>query len=158
MSRVIVSFVISFLAFSSCNITYKVRDQYQELEQFLYFPCGKVGFELIGRGNSKFIFRQNFILNKHVTVFPDSMKFFLNDKPISVGSNKGDGFDVLKVIEIEGNKKNEIYFETEEGVFDGDTIAVFAERYLNCDGEFIGFDTIYYTFLNRVRIHGVNAL
>jgi hypothetical protein len=117
-----------------------------------------VGFELIGKGDSKFIFRQNFALDRPIVAFPDSIRIFFNGLPVHPYINREIETGDLKVAEIEGHKKREIFFDTERGVFDGDTIAIFAERYINCSAEFIAFDTIYYTFSNRVRIYGVNVL
>lgn len=143
--------------FVSCRITYTVRNQYQELEQFLHFPCGKVGFELEGQGDSKFIFRQTFNLDAPVISFPDSVRIFFNEIPITY-TIKNKGNKQMEISQFAQSKRVEMLFETTRGVFDGDRIFIFAPNYLKCNDQLVGFDTISYTFTNRLRIYGVNAL
>jgi hypothetical protein len=156
-------FAIFALGFSgcfllvSCHITYTVRNQYQELEQLLHFPCGKVGLELEGKGNSKFIFSQKFDLDSPVTTFPDSVRIFFNEIPITytIKNKSKNQSDQSKLVQSE---RVEILFETTRGVFDGDRIIIFAPNYMMCNDLIVGFDTISYNFTNRLRIYGVNAL
>ena len=141
----------------SCHITYTVRNQYQELEQLLHFPCGKVGFELEGKGDSKFIFRQKFDLDAPVTFFPDSVRIFFNEIPIAYTINNKEKNHTMHS-QISHSRRVEIFFETTRGIFDGDRIIIFSPTYIRCNDQFVGFDTISYTFTNRLRIYGVNAL
>lgn len=153
-------FVLCFFGcffLASCHITYTVRNQYQELEQLLYFPCGKVGLELEGKGDSKFIFRQKFDLDSPVTSFPDSVRIFFNEIPITY-TIKNKSKNQSDQSQLAQSKRVEMLFETTRGVFDGDRIIIFSPNYIMCNDQIVGFDTISYIFTNRLRIYGVNAL
>lgn len=155
-SFIIISFFGGFCV-NSCHITYTVRNQHQELEQLLHFPCGKVGMELIGKGDSKFIFRQHFNLDAPIIFFPDSVRIFFNEIPINY-TFKEKGKNQLGQSQLFQTRKVEILFETTRGVFDGDRIIIFTPYYIKCNDQIVGLDTISYTFTNRLRIQGVNAL
>jgi hypothetical protein len=149
-------FFALFLA--SCGITYKVRNTKNELEEVLYFPCGHITFALEGAGNSKFKLKQRFDLSERIELYADSLQVIYNGKAlpgnrISKGLATTDG-----IVEITQNERFEFGFELEEGVFDGDTIAIYAPDFIKCSQDFITLDTVFYTFENRLRIYGVNAL
>lgn len=149
-------FFALFLA--SCGITYKVRNTKNELEEVLYFPCGNITFELEGAGNSKFTVKQRFALSEKVELYADSLHVIYNGKAlpsnrISKGVVATDG-----IVEISQNERVEFVFGLEDGVFDGDTIAIYAPDFIKCRQDFITLDTVFYTFENRLRIYGVNAL
>lgn len=150
-------FILVILAFfiTSCNITYKVRNTGNELEEILHMPCGEMGFELIGRGKSKFRIRHRFSVKQGIVVYPDALKIVFNNRIMDChypDIKKGDQYY------LEGKGKYDVQFEIKEGVFDGDTIAIVGQRYIQCKDDFVNLDTVYYTFINRLRIHGVNAL
>ena len=145
------------LSLSSCHISYVVRNQHEMLAHNLYFICGRVGFELEGKGDSKFIFRQKFDLDAPVTYYPDSVKIYFNDSPIEYHLKNRDK-NQTEIYEKASHSMLELAFETTRGVFDGDSIIIFATNYIKCNDQFVGFDTISYTFKNRLRIYGVNAL
>ncbi len=139
--------------FLSCGVTYKVSNQHAEYEHFVYFPCGKVGLELVGRGNSKFTLIQNFELDSPVKSFPGAVEILINDQPIQTE---------LRNVSVErqhdkGISKTEIKFETPSRVKDGDMIAISSQNYVHCRDFVAGIDTIYYKFANRLVIHGVNS-
>ena len=142
--------------FVSCNITYKVRNTDNELEEVLHMPCGELGLEIIGKGNSKFRLRHRFLTREQIFLNPDSLHIFCNSEQIDYKYprlNKGN-----KPYILEGEEKYDVQFEIATGVFDGDTIALVGPRYIKCRQDFVNLDTVYYTFINRLRIHGVNAL
>ena len=76
--------ILLLLLFNACNITYKVRNQYNDIEQALHMPCGKIAIELVGKGNSKFVFKQKFDLDEKAIVYTDSLKIFYNKKPAHI--------------------------------------------------------------------------
>ena len=82
--RILIFFlIVSIIIISnSCNLTYKVRNQQNDIESILYMPCGKVTIELIGKGNSKFVFSQKFDLDEKIIIYKDSLKIFLNEKQV----------------------------------------------------------------------------
>ena len=53
-------------------------------------------------------------------------------------------------------KSLETSFEFKKGVFEGDTILVVGENYIQCNNQFISLDTMIYTFINNLRIYGIN--
>lgn len=151
-----VFFFTQFLA--SCGITYKVRNTNNDLEELLYFPCGNVTIELQGIGNSRFILKQRFALSEKIHLHPDSLQVIYNGKvqPLKIFSmeKRNIGADV----EISENERFECVFKLEKKVFDGDTIAIYAPGFIKCRQDFITLDSVFYTFANRLRIYGVNAL
>jgi hypothetical protein len=152
----LIFFFTQFLA--SCGITYKVRNTNNELEELLYFPCGNVTIELQGIGNSRFILKQRFALSEKIHLLPDSLQVIYNGKvqPLKIFSmeRRNIGSD----LEISKNERFEFAFQLERRVFDGDTIAIYAPGFIKCREDFITLDTVFYTFANRLRIYGVNAL
>ncbi len=142
--------------FYSCNLTYKVRNQSHELEEVLHLPCGRIYIELIGKGDSKFSFRQKFELENNVRVFPDSLHIFWNDHQISPEHNLRNGKKSYGAVLIRGKKEWVSSFELDEGVFEGDTIFVFGNSYLQCGEDTVSLDTLIYAFDNNFRIFGVN--
>ncbi|MCK5105073.1 MAG: hypothetical protein KAR17_19755 [Cyclobacteriaceae bacterium] len=144
------------MIFSTCNLTYKVRNQHNDIEETLYLPCGKVTIELVGKGNSKFVFRQKFDLDEKAIVYKDSLKICYNEKQIVADHNLKNGKNIRGGIEIKENKLWEASFEFEKGVFEGDTIMVFGLGYVKCKDQVITLDTMVYSFVNSLRIYGVN--
>ena len=142
--------------FMGCNITYKVRNQDSEIEQVLHFPCGKVAIELVGKGNSKFMLRQRFDVNEKISVFKDSLFVYYNNKIVPVDINqKAEKFNDLG-LEIGENSTLEASFDLDKGVFEGDTIIVYGKNYIKCFEESITLDTVIFSFVNNLRIKGVN--
>ena len=139
-----------------CNLTYKVRNQNHDIEEIIYLPCGKVTVELVGKGNSKFLFRQKFDLDNKVIVFMDSLKIFYNERQIIAEHNLKSSIKASGGMEIEKNKAWEASFQFEKGVFEGDTILITGPGYLHCNGKLVTLDTMVYSFINNLRIYGVN--
>lgn len=139
-----------------CNLTYKVRNQNHEIEETFYFSCGKVTVELVGKGNSKFIFRQKFDLENNAIVYTDSLKIIYNGKQITAKHNLKNSGDGKGGKEIEKNKSWDVSFEFEKGVFEGDTIQISGRNYVRCNDEAITLETMVYSFINNLRIYGVN--
>lgn len=139
-----------------CNITYKVRNQHNDIELINHFPCGKVAFELVGKGNSKFKFKQKFDIENSITLLTDSLKVYYNDVEVSKKFDNKNLFE--SELEISREAALEVSFELEKGVFDGDTILIFANEYIRCNDKSISLDTIIYSFVNNLRIQGVNDL
>lgn len=139
-----------------CNITYKVRNQHSELEQVFHFPCGKVVIELVGKGNSKFVLRQKIDVSERISVFEDSLFVYFNDNLVAIDHSlkAGNSNDFGK--EIEENSTWEASFDLDKGVFEGDTIMVCGKNYIRCFEESITLDTIIFSFVNNLRIKGVN--
>ena len=148
-------FVLSNIL-QGCNITYKVRNQHNDIELINHFPCGRVVFELEGKGNSKFIFKQKFDIENSATLLTDSLKVYFNGVEVTKRLNTKN----LHEPELKISKKleMEVSFELEKGVFDGDTILVYANEYIRCNDKLISLDTIIYSFVNNLRIQGVNDL
>ena len=112
--------------------------------------------ELIGKGNSIFTFKQQFQGEDQVFVNPDSLILCCNNKVISAEHNiKNRNSDW---IELKNKNIWEASFRIEGGVFEGDTITVFASNYLMCDQQFFSLDTLVYSFINNLRIRGINDL
>ena len=149
-------FILLLLLFSACNITYKVRNQHNDIERVLYMPCGKITIELVGKGNSKFVFKQKFDLDEKAIVYTDSLKIFYNKKLVKAKQSLKNGKNIHEEIEIIGNKLWESSFEFEKGVFEGDTISVIGPGYVHCKDHVISLDTMVYSFTNSLRIYGVN--
>lgn len=149
-------FLSLWIFVAGCNITYKVRNQHSEIEQILHFPCGKVAIELVGRGNSKFVLSQKFDVSERISVFEDSLFVYYNGNlvPIDHSLKAGSFNDLGK--KIEENKTWEASFDLDKGVFEGDTIMVYGENYIRCYEESITLDTIIFSFVNNLRIKGVN--
>lgn len=141
---------------NACNITYKVRNQHYEIESVLHTSCGKIMIELVGKGNSKFVVKQQCDLSEKVIVYMDSLRVFFNEKQIKVQHRINGEHNPQMEIELKENDLWEASFQFERGVFDGDTITVFGPTYLECENHVIALDTIIYSFSNRLRIHGVN--
>ena len=146
--------LVILLGCYGCHITYKVRNQQNELVHILSTPCGTSSIELIGRGNSKFMVKQSFELDAEVQIRTDSIKVFYNDFEVLTKHNNRDARDGVMSLEKSGNL--ETSFEFDSGVFEGDTIKVFAPAYLRCFEHDISLDTIIYSFVNNLRIRGVN--
>ena len=147
-------FFMSVWMLGGCNITYKVRDQSNEIDHILYMPCGKVTIELVGKGNSKFVLKQHFDLDNKVIVMTDSMQISYNGHEVfpefNVKNENGTGVEVENSFDLHAS------FELNEGVFDGDTILVYARDYLDCSHQLISMDTLIYRFMNNFRIRGIN--
>ncbi len=148
--------ILALTQFIACNLTYKVRNQHNDIVEILNLSCGKVTMELIGKGNSKFVFRQIFDLDDTIIVYKDSLKITYNEKQVifdhhlkNIKPNNGG-------VEIKENKTWEASFEFESGVFEGDTIKVYGPGYLKCNNEIISLEPMIYSFVNNLRIYGVN--
>jgi len=147
-------FLIFILLLESCNITYKVRNQNNDIEYMFYSPCGKAKIELVGKGNSKFTLRQEFNLDHSVNLTSEALQIYYNGKKVQPEfSVKASRYGEIK---LDGNVTLEAAFDLEESVFDGDTILVFGQNYLNCYDANIALDTIIFSFVNNLRIQGVN--
>ena len=146
-------FLIAFL-FSACNITYRVRNQYDGIDHVLHMPCGKVTLELIGRGNSKFVLKHRFDLDSKVVVFTDSLQIRFNGQIVlpdyDTKSKRGSNVEIDDIFDLQA------YFDLKEGVFDGDTIIVYADSYIDCNKQMVSIDTLEFRFLNNFRIRGIN--
>lgn len=143
--------------FFSCNLTYKVRNQHSTLEDFLFMPCGKVSLELIGKGNSKFTFRQHFLLDESVTLHGGALMISYNEQILQpVISLSKPGKNGSEIWQLSGHEIIEHSFVLEDGVFEGDTIKIFSSGYLNCREQIMDIDTLVYSFTNNFRILGVN--
>ncbi len=153
---IIYLFVSVIMISNSCNLTYNVRNQHNDIKCILYMPCGKVTIELIGRGNSKFVFRQKFNLDENIIVFADSLKIYLNEKQIAVNHNLKNEQNNHDGLEIKDNKLWEASFQLEEGVFEGDTISVVGPSYVLCKDQVISLDSMVYSFRNSLQIYGIN--
>ena len=144
------------LLYIGCNLTYKVRNQYYEIEEILYLPCGKITCDLIGKGNSRFVFRQRFDIDGPATIHLDSLKIYINNRSVQRYHNQIGNKDGITKWEVQSKEVWETSFELDRGVFEGDTIKVFGDGYVNCGNESITLDTMVYAFINSLRIHGVN--
>lgn len=149
-------FIPLLLLLSACNLTYKVRNQNNEIEKIFNTPCGNISIELVGRGNSKFVFKQKFDLDEKAIVYLDSLKIYYNEKLIIAEHNLKNGKNIQGGIEVKEKKLWEASFEFEKGVFEGDTIIVFGPGFMNCKDQVITLDTMVYAFINNLRIYGVN--
>ena len=149
-------FIIPFIILCSCHITYKVRNQRNNIDEVMYFPCGKITIELEGRGNSKFTLNQKFELDEPVMIYMDSVKIFYNKKKINADFNLKNENGTHDPKMISGNSLLEASFEFEKGVFEGDTISVFGPGFIRCKDHEVTLDTLIYTFINKLRIYGVN--
>lgn len=160
MQRYALLFVCSLIlaGIQSCGITYKVRNTKNELKEILYFPCGNIVLEMVGRGNSKFKIESQVTATTPITYYRDSLKVYYNGKRQVLKEDRKwiDGLQDL--IKIEGSQTLEYHFEIKNGVFDGDTLTIFAPQFVKCKKDFITLDSIKYAFTNRLRIYGVNAL
>ena len=149
------SFLLTlFIWLVGCNITYKVRNQDNAIEHIVFIPCGKITIELVGKGNSKFVLKQDFDLDANVAVFTDSLCIAYNGKKVLPVFN----IKMNEVVMVEANKEFDLQasFDLDEGVFDGDTILVFGRSYIECNQHLISLDTLLYSFVNNFRIQGVN--
>ncbi|MDZ7608489.1 MAG: hypothetical protein U5K79_23540 [Cyclobacteriaceae bacterium] len=151
----VLSIIIIFLLFS-CKVTYTVRNQQQTLAEIVAIPCGSIKSELVGRGNSKFVFRQKIIVDSPIVLFADSIRILFNQQSVrytktNLGKNDS---GVLKL--LHGKYDMEWFFNLPEGVFDGDTIRIVQRSYIDCASELHSQSDLIYTFRNPVRIQGVN--
>jgi len=145
------------LSFTCCNLTYTVRNQHNALEDIMHFPCGRVILKLNGKGNSKFVLNQQFVLDNKIVVCPDSIRIFFNDDRIlPIINHKNGNARSSGNLELMETKLFETSFELDESVFEGDTIRIFAPGYIHCNGQVLNLDTIIYSFVNNIRIYGVN--
>ncbi len=151
-----ISFLLILVIGNSCNLTYKVRNQDYEIEDVIYFSCGKVTVELVGKGDSKFVIKQRFDLDAESLVQIDSLHVYYNDRRIETRNNIKKQKQADGGIEIQDKFIWDAEFEVEGGVFEGDTIFVFAPGYIQCKGKFSDMDTIIFSFANNLRIFGVN--
>lgn len=149
-------FFLHILLLSSCNITYKVRSQNNELESIHHSLCGNITIELVGKGNSKFVLRQRFDLGEKVIVNIDSLHIYYNKKEIIVQHKLKNEKNSPTEVELGENDIWEASFELDKGVFEGDTITIFGPAYVQCNNQVITLDSMFYSFSNRLRIHGVN--
>lgn len=147
-------FLISI--FTGCDLTYKVRNQHNDIEEILHTPCGKVTFELVGRGNSKFVFNQKFDPDESIIVNLDSLKIFYNDFELTTAHDVKNNNKSQGIVEIKSKKSLETTFQIDQGVFEGDTIKIYGLNYLKCGDQFITLDTVVFAFINNLRIFGVN--
>lgn len=111
---------------------------------------------MTGKGNSKFALKQKFDLSEEVTVYQDSLKVFYNNKQVILKHNLNN--EESAPLKLSGNELWEASFQFEQGVFEGDTIAVFGPAYIHCNDQHITLDTLKFSFSNRLRIYGVNDL
>jgi hypothetical protein len=146
------------LCIQSCGITYKVRNTNNELREILYFPCGNVAVEMIGRGNSKFKVESQINATIPIIYYQDSLKVYYNGQRQKLIMKKKPEEGSQDFAKIEGSHLLEYHFEIKNGVFDGDTLTIFAPQLVKCEKDFITLDSINYAFTNRLRIYGVNAL
>lgn len=155
-SFLIVFLILFTILLNACNITYKVRNQHSEIEHITQLPCGKISMELVGKGNSKFVFRQHYEVDSKMTVFVDSLSFLVNDRKVLTRNNlkKASG----GIVELNEETTLEFSFDLEKGVFEGDTIIVSGRGYIDCHNRLISMDTIIYSFINNLRIQGVNDI
>lgn len=142
--------------FLGCDLTYKVRNQHNDIEETLHVPCGKLTLELIGKGNSKFVFSQKFNLDNEMLVFLDSINVYYNDDEIPINHNLKNGKLKSQGFAVNGKKAIESTFKLDKGVFEGDTIRIIGPNYIQCNDHLISLDTMIYTFINNLRIFGVN--
>ena len=154
--RIYACLTLLLVVLHGCNITYKVRNQYQEIEEIVHLPCGKITCELVGRGNSRFKFKQQFDIDGTAIIHTDSLRIYFNNSKVEVrhhGQYRSSG---AATVEVSADGVWEASFEFEKGVFDGDTIKIVGPKYVHCGGESVTLDTMVYTFINSLRIHGVN--
>jgi hypothetical protein len=142
--------------FTSCNITYKVRNQFYDIEHRISFPCGDVYIELVGRGNSIFTLRQKFDVQSEIYVNTDSLKISYNYKPVIVDYNLKDIKNGSGSIKIDNRKTLDFSFKSDKSVFEGDTILVYNNNYIQCNDDMIALDSLIFSFINNIRIAGVN--
>lgn len=157
LRSVLHALVLIFL-FSSCNITYKVRNQFYDIEHKISFPCGDVYVELVGRGNSIFTLRQKFNVQNEIYVNIDSLKISYNDKPVAHNYNLKDNKNGSSSIKIDKRKTLDFSFKLEESVFEGDTIIAYGNSYFRCNNDLLSLDSLVFSFINNIRIAGVNDL
>jgi hypothetical protein len=86
----------------------------------------------------------------------DSLKIIYNERQIIAEHNLNSGIKANGGMEIEKNKSWETSFQFEQGVFEGDTILITGPGYVLCKGELVSLDTMVYSFINNLRIYGVN--
>ncbi len=141
-----------------CNITYKVRNQFNDIEHLVHFPCGKVSVELIGKGNSVFTFKQRFDIESEISINSDSLHVYCNKKVIDIKHDLKNNNKKSNWTSLDNKKTWEVSFNLDKGVFEGDTIIVYGNNYLRCHDEYISLDTMVYSFINNLRIKGVNDL
>ena len=150
-------FLILLIPLSSgCNITYKIRNQFGELQELIHLPCGDVTLELIGKGNSKFTLRQRFNLEAKMLLNVDSIHVIFNGNEVRGGFKNINNRPQNKSLALFGINTLEFAFDLDEGVFEGDTIQVFGRNYFHCENQGKDLDTILYTFTNTFKIQGVN--
>ena len=141
-----------------CDLTYKVRNQHSSIENIIHFPCGKITSELVGKGDSKFVFVQKFDLDEDVYVQVDSLRIYCNDLSVKVNHNLKKFSSTHGLIRVKDKKRWEASFQVEKGVFEGDTIWIYAPAYLQCHDQFVTLDSLVFAFVNNLRIFGVNDL
>ncbi len=143
---------------TSCHITYQVRNDNKNLNEVFATPCGTVTMQLEGRGNSKFIFRQIYHQDSTVHVFPDSVKIYYNGVDQAVKGTLRGQKPVAMIKMKKEEYRLEFVFDLAPGVFDGDSIMIISDAFLECHGQALSFDTLIYSFQNPVRIYGINSL
>jgi len=148
--------VLMIALLSGCNITYKVRNQHGDITYIQHLPCGRVTYELIGKGNSKFMIKQRFDLDSDIQIFPDLLELHYNDNIIEAIQDLKKSIKNHEFITVSGRKSMQTAFEFDKGVFEGDTILVYGKGYMKCNNEVISMDTLIFSFINNLRIHGVN--
>ena len=119
----------------------------------MYTPCGKVTYELIGKGNSKFTLRQKFDLDEKMVIFFDSLSIYYNDQNVEFNCESRKKANYTSISE---NRTMDFSFEVDDGVFEGDTIIVYGKNFLSCDETSMALDTMIFSFVNNFRIYGVN--
>ncbi|MCG8308192.1 MAG: hypothetical protein MI975_12425 [Cytophagales bacterium] len=154
--RSILILLIAGALWTKCNITYKVRNQYNQIAHLYHFPCGKLSVELVGKGNSKFIVKQKFDLYADIVVRPDCLRIVYNDIAVDGEFKEKMARTGKREINISDKKTLEIAFDLDRGVFEGDTILVCGQKYMKCQDEFLSLDTVFYSFRNNIRIRGIN--
>lgn len=148
--------LLALLGQQGCNLTYKVRNQFHEIEEIVYLPCGKISVELVGKGNSKFTFKQRLELDKPIQLKLDALTVLYNNQRISIQHNLRNNRQSGQMVKIKAKEVWEASFQFDSGVYEGDTIKVFAHNYVQCEGVSISLDTLKFTFVNAFTIHGVN--
>ena len=153
--NLLLALILLFL-FVSCNITYKVRNQFFDIEHKFSFPCGYAYVQLIGKGNSIFTVRQKFNVQSEIYINIDSLKISYNHKPVAYDHTLRDSKSAKGNFKIENRKSLDFSFNLDESVFEGDTIIVYGEGYIRCNNELLALDSLVYSFRNNFRIVGVN--
>ena len=147
-------YLVPILLLSGC-VTYKVRDQNNEITSRLTFPCGYFQTELRGKGNSSFTFWIEYKIKDTIFVATDSIQVWLNSDEIDYKITNSKNRNILKS-KMFGEGEFGYEFDTGRKVFTGDSIKVYAKNWLICKDKAVSMDTATFAFINALRIEGVN--